>query len=552
VRTKANIREAKRIIAFEQADLPEPIRNPEEAHATLAAYQAAERGEREAKRIEAEIRQDELVNGPQREHFDRALDIATIRRKLKPRAEETLRSAAAALRRGGEPPQGWGGFWKDIHVAERDLQLDAGLAELEHEHRAAVVHEPPIYRAHSKFSWFRDLAATLSPQGEVLGGRTQEMDPKAVEGRLAKHAKDVQSEARRGTPYGRAVRTMLRESCREEDPVQHRHRAEREVRALTTGGGITASASGGGAAAFVSPAFLTALWAPYRGVERAFADQCHPEPLPDFGMNCYIPIFSGTDKVAKQTEGNTVTETVPTTGLEGAKVETLAGQIIISQQLEDRAVTGNGGSFDDLLAKELRQRLDQEVDLYALNEAISKGEAVTGETTYSTKGLYKDLALAREKLTDTAGTRLRPTHVFSTSDLYSYATRQVAATTERPILQPWFAPGFPISSGADDFDSGPKPAWSRFTGTVLPGGVLWFSDDNIPRVGTSERTQILVSAPDVAIVLAEAPPFLGVFRETFANVLEVVVSLREYVCAITRHAAGTAVISSSAYTVNQV
>ena len=95
-------------------------------------------------------------------------------------------------------------------------------------------------------------------------------------------------------------------------------------------------------------------------------------------------------------------------------------------------------------------------------------------------------------------------------------------TTERPILQPWLAPGFPISSGSDDFGSGPKPAWSRFTGTVLPGAVLWFTDDNIPKVGTSERTQIIVSAPDVAIVLAEAPPFLGVFRETFANVLEAV------------------------------
>jgi hypothetical protein len=77
-----------------------------------------------------------------------------------------------------------------------------------------------------------------------------------------------------------------------------------------------------------------------------------------------------------------------------------------------------------------------------LNEAIAKGEAVTGETTYSTKGLYKDLALAREKLTDTAG--------------------------------------------------------------------------------------------------------------TFASVLEVVVSLREYACAITRHAAGSAVVTGGAYTAGLV
>lgn len=149
---------------------------------------------------------------------------------------------------------------------------------------------------------------------------------------------------------------------------------------------------------------------------------------------------------------------MPTAGLEGAKLETLTGQVIITQQLLDRAVTGGGGGFDELLGRELSERLAQETDLYALNEAISKGEAVSGEASYSTKGLYKDLALAREKLTDTAGTRLRPTHVFSTSDLYSFATRQVDATTERPILQPWVGPpGFPPATGADAFDGAPSP-----------------------------------------------------------------------------------------------
>ena len=87
---------------------------------------------------------------------------------------------------------------------------------------------------------------------------------------------------------------------------------------------------------------------------------------------------------------------------------------------------------------------------------------------------------------------------------------------------------------------------------MLPGGLVWMLDDNIPKVGTSERTQILVSTPAVAIVLMEGPPILSVFRETIANQWEVVVNLRSYCAPITRHAAGTTVISSSAYTVNQV
>jgi hypothetical protein len=362
----------------------------------------------------------------------------------------------------------------------------------------------------------------------------------------------VESAARGGTPYGRAVRAQLHEASREENEQEHRRRFDRELRVLQTGGGITASAAGGGAAAFVSPAFLTSLWAPFRGIERAFADQCHKEDLPDFGMQIYVPVWTGTDKIAKQTDGGSVTETTPTTGLEGAKLELLTGQVIITQQLLDRAVTGGGGGFDELIGRELSERLAQETDLYALNEAISKGEAVTGETTHSTKGLYKDLALAREKLTDTAGTGLRPTHLFSTSDIYSFASRQVDATTERPILQPWFAPGFPISTGADAFDGGPKPAWSCFTGTIMPGGVLWFTDDNIPRVGTSERTQLIVSAPAVALVLCEGAPVISAFRETRAAELEVIVNLRDYVAVITRHAAGSAIISGGAYTAGLV
>jgi hypothetical protein len=126
-------------------------------------------------------------------------------------------------------------------------------------------------------------------------------------------------------------------------------------------------------------------------------------------------------------------------------------------------------------------------------------------------------------------------------------------------LTPWFNPprpavagGFPNAEGADSFDGEDRPQWSRFSGTVMPGGLLWLLDDNIPKVGTSERTQILVSAPSVAIMLIESEPILSVFAETFGAELRVIVNLRAYVACITRHKAGTAVVSSSAYTVNQV
>jgi hypothetical protein len=354
-------------------------------------------------------------------------EVGSVRAKLRSSALGHLSTASAQL--GGRSPSqripdsDYESFRKAVNAATRELEQEQLLSTFEH---VSVQSEPNVYGPHSEHSWFRDIAATLS-QGDVFATRTAEMAPAAVEARLAKHVQDVQNAARKGDAYGRAVPAMLHESCREEDEQEHRRRADRELRVLTTGGGDTPSSAGGGAAAFVSPAFLVPLWAPYRGVERAFADACHKEPLPDFGMRVYIPVFTGTDKVAKQAEEGAVTETVPTTGIEGSAVETLTGQVIITEQLLSRGVTGGGGSFDQLIGAELAQRLDQEVDLFALNTAIAAGEAVTGETTYSTEGLYKDLALAREKLTDTAGTRLRPTHMFTTSDLYSYASRQVDA-----------------------------------------------------------------------------------------------------------------------------
>ena len=69
----------------------------------------------------------------------------------------------------------------------------------------------------------------------------------------------------------------------------------------------------------------------------------------------------------------------------------------------------------------------------------------------------------------------------------------------------------------------------------------------IPTVGTTTKTQLLVSAPEQSVALCEGEPILTVFPETLANDLQCVVNVREYVAAITRYASGTAVITSAAY-----
>ena len=84
-------------------------------------------------------------------------------------------------------------------------------------------------------------------------------------------------------------------------------------------------------------------------------------------------------------------------------------------------------------------------------------------------------------------------------------------------------------------------------GTVMPGDLVWLTDDAIPTYGTTAFTQIIVSAPAVAMVLCEGEAITSVFPETKAQELDVVLNLRKYVAAITRHAAGTATVQGAAY-----
>lgn len=406
---------------------------------------------------------------------------------------------------------------------------------------ASVTHEPPTYGLRSRHSFYADVVSAAQPDFPGTLDARQ---------RLIRYEKELGSEMARGSKEGQRAERIIRARVRTGDAEEDQRRATRllnEIRGFGTDGGISAS-SPGEAAPFVTPAFLFDQWAPFRGAARSFTDQCILLPLPAFGMKVYVPYFSTGPKVGQQTEGGSVAETEPATELEpSATVATITGQITGTQQLHDRGGSG-GGATDVIIGKQLQQQLDAEVDLYVLNQAISKGNAVSGKSSYTTGGLYEDLATAREEITDTAGTRLRPTHLFTTSDLYSHATSQLDKQ-ERPIVVPQFVPGFPLAADADDHDEDNKmPKWSRFTGTVLPGGVLWMTDDNLPLFGTTTQTPLLVSSPGDAIIVMEDEPVLSVFLEAKGDTLRTILNLREYAACVTRHAAGTAVIRGAGYT----
>jgi len=499
---------------------------------------AALRGVREAR--EADEEWEHVVD--ERRALGEAHDVAAgagmVRTKLQASIEGHLRRAAQLVDQAGGQRMDADQYRHFQRASTRAAELaetDRALEGLE-ARAVAVVSESRVYGKQSPNSFFEDLRLRA------------DFDPVAsadARARQVRYESELAYEVKRGSEEGRRVVRAIRERTRCERADLHR---EAEARAVGTDAGSSATA-GGEMASFVTPFFIFSEYALYKGIARSFADQCHSYPMPPWGLKAYVPRFTSAASAGEQTEGSAVAEASPTTGLEGAQIETVSGQVVISKQLSDRGL-GGGGAFDLIIGKQIHTQLDQEIDKLALNAAITSGAAVAGQSSYSTRNLLQDLALGREKITDTNGVRLRPTHCFTSSDLYNYATRQLDGS-ERPILQPQFTPGFPIAVGADgDQQGGKLPPWSRFTGCMLPGELPWFTDDNLATmtVGTTNEVYVIVSAPDEAIDLLEGDPILTSFTESDAAHAQVRVNLRSYAAAITRHASGTAAVSSAAYT----
>jgi hypothetical protein len=77
--------------------------------------------------------------------------------------------------------------------------------------------------------------------------------------------------------------------------------------------------------------------------------------------------------------------------------------------------------------------------------------------------------------------------------------------------------------------------------------VLWFEADAIPNLGTTAETQLIVSAPDEAMVVFEGDPILTTAPQYGVTSLELMLNSRAYVAAIPRYPSGTASIAGQAY-----
>ena len=182
----------------------------------------------------------------------------------------------------------------------------------------------------------------------------------------------------------------------------------------------------------MSPAIFLDPYAPCREAGRAFADQCHKQTLPDYGMQMYIPHLTGPAHPS-QTEGSAINETDPSFGYLNAPVVTLAGEVTVSQQLLDRA--GPGFAFDRLIFDQLNRDYAPQWDTYVLNAALAAPTVQIWSPAggfdliaqNGTGGFYGQLVKAKAAIRTTAGTVLNPTHLFVTPSVGS--TSLVGVTT---------------------------------------------------------------------------------------------------------------------------
>lgn len=367
-----------------------------------------------------------------------------------------------------------------------------------------VRSEPRVYEEDGPNSWLLDTAATAFPGHRAYADAND---------RLLRYAQEIDVEIKERSVEGRRAERVIREV---------RRASETRAASSTTMG------------AFVTPQYLNDLAPVFRTPERTFVNQCLPLPLPPVGLTIHVPSFASTAAATNQgSEGGGVPELDPTGSDIPVPVTTQTGQITMTQALFDRGVGQMGSGYDKLAIKQINAQLDTSIDLYTINQALANAGTVPDAAAISITNFFADLSAARELLTDTAGTRLSGTHLFTTADLSGWITKQVDSQG-RPIF-------LPDAGALLTTDS--KPEWMGYLGIALPGHLQWFADDNIPAIGAN--TQAIVAKPD-QIAVFEGDPLSFAYPEPRAQNFSVVVGLRKYVAVLPLYPKAVASISGAA------
>ena len=319
-------------------------------------------------------------------------------------------------------------------------QIDQGLADLRAADSRILELEADAAREDRAAATRRDLGKVgeqRSGPSWTVGREAHTYRPDVAE---VSYFRDLVS-ARRGD-YAAAERL-------------HRNNQEAAVEKRALG---NSGATGGSAGEFAGPAWIMKEFAAISRAGRVTADRLNKQPLPSGVSTINVPKFlTGTSTAPVSTQNTLVSNTDPTTAAVSSGISTVAGRVVVSQQLIDQS----GLDIDKLLLADLAADYARQLDKLVISGTGTAGQLlgllnVSGistvtytQTTPAVSGAGGFYAQVNKAISTVATTRfLPPTCILMTparwswiagsfdSQIGRWSRRRATPTTRSPTQAP--------------------------------------------------------------------------------------------------------------------
>lgn len=322
--------------------------------------------------------------------------------------------------------------------------------------------------------------------------------------------------------------------------------------------GLSSITSGSGAE-FVPPVWLNEDYIRVLRPGRATADAMPKHPLPPNTTSINFPKLATGSTTASQADNANVSETTPTTGAVTIGVQTIAGQVTVSQQEFDRAIP----NMDRVIFTDLLADYDKQTDIQVINGNGTQGTSGVqltgllnvsgiGTVTYNSgswgvgggPGYFYSKILGAVNTVATA--RFETPNLIVMHPQRWFAVMAASDTAGRPLVLPRGYPGFNDAGFA-------QVAAQSYVGDI--GSIPVIIDANVPTnltVNAQANTDptLVLYTPDMYLMEDMAGPYMRVMTEVLSNQLAIRLQLFNYVAfaSASRYPSGTCLIEGSVLT----
>lgn len=324
------------------------------------------------------------------------------------------------------------------------------------------------------------------------------------------------------------LRDVYRASCRGDATAMQR--LQRHWEQSQAAGGIEARADQGNTTdtsggEFVPPLWLQSEWVRLPRAGRPAAQAIQNRPLPPGTDSINLPKLTTGTAMGVQTEAGTVTSQAIVTASVTAALQTMAGQIDVSQQLVDRS----NPTVDSILFDDLTLAYDSKIDNAVLNSTVTNGKGLL-QLTGINAVTYTDSSATVAELYPYLGSAEQAiaTAIFMAPDLWIMHPRRwywlatQVDTTGRPLVVPAGAPGFNAAALQD------RVAAEAVVGMLA--GLPVVIDSQIPTTGgvSTNQDQIIGLRSNLPILFEDSSPRLRAHEQVLDGTLQVRLQLYNY------------------------